>query len=113
MTKSGREESDQYKFDPNRDPIEASDEPEAEASEYGIYGYADHPGEAFEGEETDPTDEGVVQPPLPPGIGRSEGGKDQIESDHGSGFDQPMEEPQRRASRSPLPGEPDTEDAGE
>jgi len=71
-----RDQGDQFKFDPDRNPLEATDEPEAKAAEYGIYGYVDHAGEAFEGEPTAPEEEIVAPTPPPPGIDRGDGGKD-------------------------------------
>lgn len=101
-----KERSGNLNFNPDRDPVEEAESPQAEASDYGIYGYADHPNEppAGHGEKTDQNELQIPEPP-PPGVDKSMGGQDWDDSDHGAGFAQPMEEPQRSASRSPLPDE--------
>jgi hypothetical protein len=104
--------SDEYGFDEERHPLE-KDEAQAEASKYGIYGYADEPGQELEQDEglreqdlaqdeprADSRDDDEI-PAAQPAVGS----QDWDETEHGAGFGQPLEEPQRSASRSPLPGE--------
>jgi hypothetical protein len=104
--------SDEYGFDPEANPLH-KDEQQAEASEYGIYGYQGEPGQAFEG---DRPPERTPAPPPPadsdPAVTPAEGGQEWHESEHGAGFDQPMAGPQRHASRSPLPDEEAPRDLG-
>lgn len=99
--------SDEYGFDDDREPLEKADSPEAEAAEYGIYGYSDHA--AKEMRSVPPYD----RPDVPEQVDESEtgdesregGGQELTETEHGAGFDQPMDPPQRRASRSDVPPE--------
>lgn len=100
-------DSDEYKFDPDRRPLEATDSPEATAAEYGIYGYIDHPsdGAARPAEGISGAEPLEGEPPPPEGVEKSAGGQDVTESAHGAGVAQPMANPQRHASQSPLPDE--------
>lgn len=99
---------DEYSYDKRHDPLN-KDEEQAEASEYGIYGYQGESGEAYEGEpgpevttkgEPDPEAQPENQDPT---IGQAQGGQEWHETEHGSGFDQPMSGPQRTAHNSDLP----------
>src|SRR3712207_2443208 len=99
-------QSPEYGFEPGRNTAEEGDSPQAEASEYGIYGYAGHAtGETYEGDTShdDPLEAPAARPP---GVDATAGGQDREETGHGAGYAQPLEEPQRSASRSRLPGEP-------
>lgn len=76
------EQSNESGFEAERDPLNAPPA-QAEASEYGIYGYVDEAGEALE-----------PQPPPPPtdpapDEGDAPGGQRPDQTRHGSGFDQP------------------------
>lgn len=100
--------SDEWGFDSSRDPLH-KDEAQAEASQYGIYGYQDEAGESYiKGEPSDPTSP-APDPKEAPGtegdatIQRAPGGQGWTQSEYGGSVDQPMQEPQRSASRSPLP----------
>jgi hypothetical protein len=103
----------QYQFDQDRD-LQGKDEAQAEASQYGIYGYADESGAEVENQpEYDESEsseaaakahheakrQGVEQP--------SKGGQEWHESEHGTGFAQPMQQPQRSAAHSSRPAKPD------
>lgn len=111
--------SDEYAFDRNRDPLKESDSAQAEASEYGRYGYIDHPGDESADEVTyssarDEEARAETEKERPAGVREEKGGTKKMddtgeraqESRHGAGFDQPMEGPQREVN-SPRP-----EDAG-
>ncbi len=102
--------SNEYGFDPERDPLH-KDPAQAKASEYGIYGYADEAGEAF-------VEQKAGQPPVEseeraqarheqkaPPQEREQGGQEWDQSEHGAGFAQPMESPQREASQASRPDE--------
>lgn len=106
--------SDEYGFEEGHDPLH-KDEAQAEASEYGIYGYHSEPGEAFENEPSHPPDERgepeVEEESSDPSITPAQGGQRWNQSEHGAGFDQPAEHPQRDASRSELPDDTDAEGA--
>lgn len=106
--------SDEYAFDRDRDPLKESDSAQAEASEYGRYGYIDHPGDetaeettytrASDDEAQAEAEEAESAPPA--GVSEQEGGTQEMddtgvrdkESRHGAGFDQPMEGPQRQVN---------------
>lgn len=100
------EQSQDLNWDPAHDPLH-KDEEQAEASEYGLYGYSTEPGQAFyeeaelhqdaEGEEEAAAREEEQTD------GVSQGGQEPRSSEHGSGFDQPLNQPQRDASRSTRP----------
>ena len=106
----------EYDYDPRHDPLH-KDETQAEASEYGIYGYQGEAGDAFEGEPgPEATVDGDPDPRArpenqDPSIGRAQGGKDWHDTEHGKGFGQPMAGPQRTAHNSDLPL-PDDEPRG-
>jgi hypothetical protein len=104
--------SDEYGFDEERNPLE-KDEAQAEASKYGIYGYADEPGQELEQEQglreqalaqDEPRAASGDQDEIP-AAQPAAGSQDRDETEHGAGFGQPLEEPQRSATRSRLPGE--------
>lgn len=99
--------SDEYGFEEGADPLH-KDEAQAEASEYGIYGYATESGEAFEGDPGEGTS-AAPRPPVNenPDIRTEMGGQAWDETEHGSGFAQPNRPPQRHASDSEQPGPTD------
>ncbi|MBA3530484.1 MAG: hypothetical protein H0T73_00990 [Ardenticatenales bacterium] len=100
---------DEYGFDKKRhDPLN-KDEEQAEAAQYGIYGYESQPGDAYEGKPGSTTSiEGDPDPQTAhkeedPAITPAGGGQSRRETEHGAGFGQPMEEPQRSASQNSRP----------
>jgi hypothetical protein len=100
------EGSDEWGFENRSDELQ--DDAQAEASQYGRHGYQDQPGADYAG-QGDVTieaqqDTTAPQPQEDPTIQREQGGQGLTEQDHGSGFAQPMEGPQRYAHQSPLPG---------
>ncbi len=103
--------SEEYGFDEDRDPLN-KDEAQAEASEYGLYGYSDEPGQAFdeqqeihqEGQESEATAaQRYDEQHAGEEIAREQGGQEWDQSEHGAGFGQPMDSPQRHASHSSGP----------
>jgi hypothetical protein len=104
MTAPTKPDSEEHNFSPDRNPAEAENSDMGDAASYGIYGYNDRSNEGAARTSDGTPDPLIEEEAPPPGIGRSEGGQNRRESAHGAGFAQPMEEPQRHASRSPLPG---------
>lgn len=99
-----RDPSAEYGFDEERDPVRDGDSAQAQASGYGTYGYSDHAGAEMSNEP--PRSSALVGPDDEQGeegVRPAPGGQRHDESEQGAGFDQPMEEPQRSASRLSRP----------
>lgn len=96
--------SDEYGFEEERDPVNEGNSAQAKASKYGTVGYSDHAGAEVANEPPrDSTTVDTDDEQGEEGVEPAPGGQRYDETEQGAGFDQPMEEPQRSASRLSRP----------